>query len=166
MKNFSPSPKRVLIYFTEHPRILPLYLSAPAFNIVCMTSYLNFCFMWHIRSSARPSLTTPLFNHIPLSSSSSSASAHTHSPTSPTFQNPPRSPVSATATATSNGSSFPNPLASWRDYCAETFFFYAQNLPTVALLLPRVALCLAMLLAYSRPQPQDLVLASGSSTLR
>jgi hypothetical protein len=64
---------------------------------------------------------------------------------------------------TSDSSSFPNPLASWRDWFAETFYFYSQNLPTVSLLLPRVALCLVMLLAYSRPQPQDVVLAGANA---
>ncbi|KAI0795920.1 hypothetical protein C8Q75DRAFT_802985 [Abortiporus biennis] len=38
---------------------------------------------------------------------------------------------------------------SIRDGLAETFYFYSQNLPTVALLLPRAALSLALLLAFS-----------------
>jgi len=40
---------------------------------------------------------------------------------------------------------------SLRDGLAETFYFYSQNLPTVALLVPRAALSLALLLAYSSP---------------
>lgn len=38
---------------------------------------------------------------------------------------------------------------SFRSGLAETFYFYSQNLPTVALLVPRAALSLALLLAYS-----------------
>lgn len=32
--------------------MFPLYMSSPAFNLVSMTSYTNFCFMYHIRASA------------------------------------------------------------------------------------------------------------------
>ncbi|KAI0072350.1 hypothetical protein K474DRAFT_1605301 [Panus rudis PR-1116 ss-1] len=39
-----------------------------------------------------------------------------------------------------------------RDGLAETFYYYSQNLPTVALLLPRAALSLALLLAYASPK--------------
>jgi len=38
---------------------------------------------------------------------------------------------------------------SIRDGLAEAFYWYSQNLPTVALLLPRAGLCLALLLAFS-----------------
>lgn len=38
---------------------------------------------------------------------------------------------------------------SLRDGIAETFWFYSQNLPTVALLLPRAGLSLALLLAFT-----------------
>ncbi|THH32764.1 hypothetical protein EUX98_g1460 [Antrodiella citrinella] len=38
---------------------------------------------------------------------------------------------------------------SFKSGLAETFHFYSQNLPTVALLVPRAALSLALLLAYS-----------------
>ena len=133
-----------------------------------MTSYLHFCFMWHVRSTARPSLTAPFFNHIALSSSSSSSASAMQSPTTPAFhhrrmQSATSATMTATTITTSNNGSFPNPLASWRDWFAETFYFYSQNLPTVALLLPRVALCLAVLLAYSNPQPQDVVLANSTA---
>ena len=37
---------------TERPLILPIYLSSPAFNFVSLSSYTNFCFMYHIRASA------------------------------------------------------------------------------------------------------------------
>lgn len=40
-----------------------------------------------------------------------------------------------------------------RDGLAETFYYYSQNLPTVALLMPRAALSLALLLAYSSVDP-------------
>ena len=99
--------------WTERPVVLPLYLSSPAFNLVSMTSYTNFCFMYFIRVSA--------FH--PFASTSSSVS---HA------QEPPHS-------------------GSLRDGLAETFYFYSQNLPTVALLLPRAALSLALLLGFSSP---------------
>ena len=41
-----------------------------------------------------------------------------------------------------------------RDGFAETFWFYSQNLPTVALLLPRAGLCVALLLSFSSPNPE------------
>ena len=85
--------------------------------------------MEHIRRSARPPL--PIKFENPFRRSSSGSSAHSqHSATSP----PQLS------------------LASWRDYIAETCFFYAQNLPTVVLLLPRAALCLALLLTFGTAQ--------------
>jgi len=40
-----------------------------------------------------------------------------------------------------------------RDGLAESFYWYSQNLPTVALLLPRAALSLALLFAFSAPAP-------------
>ncbi|KII84855.1 hypothetical protein PLICRDRAFT_57382 [Plicaturopsis crispa FD-325 SS-3] len=49
---------------------------------------------------------------------------------------------------------------SLRDGLAETFWFYSQNLPTVALLLPRAGLCVALLLAFSTPQPGVVALAN------
>ncbi|KXN92504.1 hypothetical protein AN958_07451 [Leucoagaricus sp. SymC.cos] len=49
---------------------------------------------------------------------------------------------------------------STRDGFAETFYWYSQNLPTVALLLPRAALSLALLFAFSSPQVGTLSLAS------
>ncbi|KAG1838230.1 hypothetical protein C8R48DRAFT_782462 [Suillus tomentosus] len=42
---------------------------------------------------------------------------------------------------------------SLRDGIAETFWFYSQNLPTVALLLPRAGLSLALLLAFTSASP-------------
>ncbi|KAF7309724.1 OPT oligopeptide transporter [Mycena indigotica] len=50
---------------------------------------------------------------------------------------------------------------SWRDGMAETFWFYSQNLPTVALLLPRAGLCLALLLAFSTPDAGIVALADA-----
>lgn len=44
-----------------------------------------------------------------------------------------------------------NPRTQWRSGIAETCFFYAQNLPTVAILLPRAALSMALLFAFSKP---------------
>ena len=52
---------------------------------------------------------------------------------------------------------FTGERGSIRDGLAETFYFYSQNLPTVALLLPRAALSLALLFSYGSPLP-DVVL--------
>ncbi|XP_006456537.1 hypothetical protein AGABI2DRAFT_181129 [Agaricus bisporus var. bisporus H97] len=49
---------------------------------------------------------------------------------------------------------------SLRDGLAETFYWYSQNLPTVALLIPRAGLCLAILFAFSSPQAQTFSLAN------
>lgn len=43
-----------------------------------------------------------------------------------------------------------------RDGLAEMFWFYSQNLPTVALLLPRAGLCVALLLSFSSANPEYL----------
>ncbi|PPQ87612.1 hypothetical protein CVT25_005797 [Psilocybe cyanescens] len=45
---------------------------------------------------------------------------------------------------------------AWKQGLAETFFFYSQNVPTVALLLPRAALCLALLFAFSASSSTSL----------
>ncbi|KAF8057536.1 hypothetical protein FPV67DRAFT_1677321 [Lyophyllum atratum] len=58
-------------------------------------------------------------------------------------------------------SAFFGESGSLRDGLAETFWFYSQNLPTVALLLPRAALALALLLAFSTPQIGVVVLADA-----
>jgi len=58
--------------------------------------------------------------------------------------------ASSSSTSSSSSSSWlrRNPSSSgW----AETFYFYGQNLPTVALLLPRAGLSLALLLQFSSP---------------
>lgn len=36
----------------KRPLVIPIYLSTPAFNLVSLTSYTNFCFLQHIRWSA------------------------------------------------------------------------------------------------------------------
>ncbi|KAJ7083939.1 hypothetical protein B0H15DRAFT_802548 [Mycena belliarum] len=97
----------------KRPVMLPLYLSAPAFNLVSMSSYTNFCFMQHLRYSA-----------------------------------------------------FVGEDGSVRDGMAETFWFYSQNLPTVALLLPRAGLCLALLLGFSTPDPGVVALAGAGISHR
>jgi hypothetical protein len=48
-----------------------------------------------------------------------------------------------------------------RSFLAETFYFYSQNLPTVALLLPRAALSLALLLSFSQPDVTVVALADA-----
>ncbi|KAG0692175.1 hypothetical protein DFH29DRAFT_1009200 [Suillus ampliporus] len=84
----------------KRPLVTPLYFSSSAFNLTCMTSYTNFCFMQYIRFSA-----------------------------------------------------FFGENGSLRDGIAETFWFYSQNLATVALLLPRAGLSLALLLAFTPASP-------------
>ncbi|KAI0086063.1 hypothetical protein BDY19DRAFT_895416 [Irpex rosettiformis] len=90
----------------KRPLILPIYFSSPAFNFAAMTSYTNFCFLYHIRASA-----------------------------------------------------FSREHGKFRDGLAETFYYYSQNLPTVALLLPRAALSLALLLSFWTPEAGELALA-------
>ncbi|THG95076.1 hypothetical protein EW026_g6508 [Hermanssonia centrifuga] len=97
----------------KRPLMLPLYLSSPAFNLAAMTSYTNFCFLYHIRLSA-----------------------------------------------------FAQEHGNLRDGLAETFYYYSQNLPTVALLLPRAALSLALLLAFWSPQAGELALADAGISPR
>ena len=105
---------------------MPLYLSAPASNFVCMTSYNNFCFFQHIRAAAIP-----------------------------------------------HGRAYavlPSAEGAWRDALAETFYFYSQNLPTVALLLPRAGITLAVLLEFWSPTPlpdgQSLANISSAVSMR
>jgi hypothetical protein len=49
---------------------------------------------------------------------------------------------------------------NWREGIAETCFFYSQNLPTITSLLPRAALCLALLFTFALPTEGE---ASGVS---
>jgi hypothetical protein len=56
---------------------------------------------------------------------------------------------------------FFDPSGSLQDGFAETFWFYSQNLPTVALLLPRAALSLALLLAFGRNDPVVVAMADA-----
>jgi len=58
-------------------------------------------------------------------------------------------------------SAFSGEHGSIRDGLAETFWFYSQNLPTVALLIPRAGLALALLLAFSTPQAAVVALADA-----
>lgn len=53
-----------------------------------------------------------------------------------------------------------------RDGLAETFWFYSQNLPTVALLLPRGGLSLALLFSFSSSVPGVVALANAGISLR
>ena len=52
---------------------------------------------------------------------------------------------------TAKDSSAGDQSGSWQDGWAEQCFFYSQNLPTVATLLPRAALCLALLFTFAIP---------------
>jgi len=40
---------------------------------------------------------------------------------------------------------------NWKDGVVETFWFYSQNLPTVALQLPRAGIALAAVLSFAHP---------------
>lgn len=53
-----------------------------------------------------------------------------------------------------------------RDGLAETFWFYSQNLPTVALLLPRGGLSLALLFSFSSSVPGVVALADAGISFR
>ncbi|EJD00289.1 uncharacterized protein FOMMEDRAFT_30381 [Fomitiporia mediterranea MF3/22] len=167
----------------KRPLMIPLYLSAPAYNIVCMTSFVNFCFFRYIRSSARPRLPVPRFLR-PCGSSTSGSTIPSRAVTpsamsvatearpsqqqeretfiSPTTaegkENVPM--VIPSTTARSPILESMSSLASWGDWFAETCYFYGQNLPTVALLLPRAALCVAILLAFTSSQPEDRALGA------
>lgn len=63
-------------------------------------------------------------------------------------------------------SAFFGETGSLRDGLAETFWFYSQNLPTVALLLPRAGLSLALLFAFTSPQVGVVALADAGITHR
>ena len=52
--------------------------------------------------------------------------------------------------------------SSWKSGIAETCFFYSQNLPTVAMLIPRAGLSMALLFAFSSPP----AIPSPSASLR
>ncbi|KAH8111648.1 hypothetical protein DFH11DRAFT_1546499 [Phellopilus nigrolimitatus] len=173
------------VWRSKRPLIMPLYLSAPAFSIVCMTSYVNFCFFRHLRSSARPLLPLPKFLKACGTSSSASSTVPSGRVATPSALSPvteardsqqgerdvssPSNLEDKENTPIIPSTTYPTPVilnaasgsfASWGDWFAETCYFYGQNLPTVALLLPRAALCLALLLAYSSAQPEDIVLGS------
>lgn len=103
--------------------MLPIYLSSPAFNYAAMTSYTNFSFLQHLRFSAF--------------SPSEHAGAIPQSPSDPDH----------------DVDDLDESQGSWKQGIAETCFFYSQNLATVALLLPRAGLSLALLFAFSSAAP-------------
>ena len=136
-----------------------------------MTSFENFCFFRYVRSSARPPL--PFKFRLFGSSSSASSSApsgRTNTPSALEARDSTQRERGRNSEDIERGAvnvplrSQPTPgpmsLASWHDYFAETFFFYSQNLPTVSLLVPRAALCLALLLSFSSAPPEDVALAA------
>lgn len=55
---------------------------------------------------------------------------------------------------------------SIRDGISETCWFYSQNLPTVALLLPRAGLCLALLFSFANPNVEYLSLVDAGDNHR
>ncbi|KAF9478772.1 hypothetical protein BDN70DRAFT_895487 [Pholiota conissans] len=105
----------------RRPLMLPIYLSSPAFNYAAMTSYTNFCFLQHVRFSAFFSS-----NHV--------SATPPQSPSDPEYD---------------DDEIYDESLGSWKQGLAETCYFYSQNLATVALLLPRAGLSLALLFSFS-----------------
>lgn len=97
LRYLSPNQILILDLIPGRPLMVPIYLSAPAFNYASMTSYTTFSFLHHIRYTAF----------------------------------------------------FDDEHGSLRDGLAETFNYYSQNLPTVALLLPRAGLAMALLFSFS-----------------
>jgi hypothetical protein len=117
--------------------MLPVYLSSPAFNLAALTSYTNFSFLQHLRYSAFFPEHTSAFN--------------SQFPSDPDY----------------DLDEFYDPNErSWKQGLAETFFFYSQNLPTVALLLPRAGLSLALLFAFSGPAPTFAFVSASAITQR
>jgi len=117
--------------------MLPIYLSSPAFNLAALTSYTNFSFLQHLRYSAFfPEHANSLDSQLPSDPDYDLDELYD-----------------------------PNER-SWKQGLAETFFFYSQNLPTVALLLPRAGLSLALLFAFSSPAPNFALVSAGSITKR
>ncbi|KAJ3485608.1 hypothetical protein NLJ89_g11885 [Agrocybe chaxingu] len=127
----------------RRPLILPIYLSSSAFNLAALTSYNTFSFLQHLRFSAFfPEYARALS---PLS------------PSDPDY-----------SFADEQDQDYYGQESSWKQGLAETCFFYSQNLPTVALLLPRAGLCLALLFAFgSAPEVLSVfgVTTSGAGNL-
>ena len=117
--------------------MLPIYLSSPAFNLAALTSYTNFSFLQHLRYSAFfPEQTSAINSQLPSDTDYDLDD----------FYDPNE--------------------RSWKQGLAETFFFYSQNLPTVALLLPRAGLSLALLFAFSSPLTNFSLVNAGAITKR
>lgn len=55
---------------------------------------------------------------------------------------------------------------SLADGIAEQCYRFSQNLPTVILLLPRAALCLALLLTFSSPSPAAVAASNAGASQR
>lgn len=117
--------------------MLPIYLSSPAFNIAALTSYTNFSFLQHLRYSAFFPEQTSAIN-----------------------------PQLSSDTDYDPDDFYDPNERSWKQGLAETFFFYSQNLPTVALLLPRAGLSLALLFAFSSPPPNFAFVNAGAISRR
>ena len=138
--------------------------------IICLVYELVYSFVrrWRLRtfitpffqpiSFSHPFLGRPLMLPIYLSSSAFNYAAMTsynnfsflqHIRFSAFFPEPaptPQSPSDPEYDAHDDGSQ-----SSWKSGIAETCFFYSQNLPTVAMLIPRAGLSMALLFAFSSP---------------
>lgn len=134
LPSYRISTNEVLVII-ERPLILPIYLSSPGFSLACIGSYTRFCFLQHIRWSGFTTAPPPSpYRPVPTRSSSASS-------------------TSSTAPSSSSNGSFLG-MSSVGTGLAESAWFYSQNTPTICLLLPRLALSLALLLSFSSANPQ------------
>lgn len=146
------------------PLILPIYLSSPAFNLAALTSYSTFSFLQHIRLSALFQDRADAIAPVPSSYPYSKIHSHSHSYSKstddkedpdPTFEEGERENIISPTTT---------PTASISQFLAESCYFYSQNLPTVALLLPRAGLCLALLFSFFSPSPTTTTTTDRDAT--
>ncbi|KAL0948248.1 hypothetical protein HGRIS_010845 [Hohenbuehelia grisea] len=137
----------------KRPRILPIYLSSAAFNYAAMTSYEVFCFLFHIRWG--------LFDRTPAPVTSTfEKQTHAAAPTAANVNSaaiPPQvdtviPAVARKADVVDGDESDDESHSPLVQFLAESCYLYAQNWPTAALLLPRAALALALLFAFSSAQ--------------
>ncbi|KAF9496860.1 hypothetical protein BDN71DRAFT_1505317 [Pleurotus eryngii] len=143
----------------KRPLVLPIYLSSPAFNYAVMTSYSTFCFLMQIRwGSIAPA---PSSQPASLSrSAQSTGSRHPNDPSDPTTIVPEKELVAVSALPSSSE------YGGWKQFIAESCWFYSQNLPTVSMLVPRAGLVLALLFTFSSVQSVTTGTASNPATPR
>ncbi|PPQ76377.1 hypothetical protein CVT24_008811, partial [Panaeolus cyanescens] len=168
----------------RRPLILPIYLSSPAFNFAAMTSYTNFSFLMYLRFSAffnalsqpppprKPTTTsTPRVERVEQQEQQAiDLGIHDHEFGILTEKrdrdanvNPEPLPGVTHHEADTDKVSVRSSTSSiqqewtWTSALSESFYLYSQNLPTIALLLPRSGLSLALLFAFSSPAPVPML---------